>query len=92
MPQQQENGRNDNGDNENDNDNDDTIDYASYGIDNDNGWFTETDPTWPGQRFSLALAGFDAASAVVHASQSEFQSILVFQSAQYGHVLVLDGA
>jgi len=39
-----------------------------------------------GQRFSLKV------DKVVHAEKSEFQDIVVFDSATYGRVLVLDGA
>ena len=55
-----------------------------------NGWFTETETFWPGQKFSLALEEFSSDSILFHA-QSDFQQILVFQSAQYGTTLVLDG-
>ena len=54
------------------------------------GWFTETETLWPGQKFSLALEGFNQNSVLYH-KHSRFQSILVFKSAQYGNVLVLDG-
>lgn len=56
----------------------------------DNGWFTETEAMWPGQKFSLALANFDT-EKILYDQRSPFQNILVFQSAQYGNVLVLDG-
>jgi spermidine synthase len=59
-----------------------------------NGWFTETDTMWPGQRFSLALRqplpGQDSSSILFHET-SEFQEILVFRSSQYGKVFVIDG-
>lgn len=55
------------------------------------GWFSETEAMWPGQRFSLALEGFSEEKSVLFSGQSDFQSILVFRSAQYGNVLVLDG-
>lgn len=55
-----------------------------------NGWFTETASMWPGQRFSLALKNFSEESVIYH-QQSEYQNILVFQSAQYGKVFCIDG-
>jgi len=55
-----------------------------------NGWFTETETMWPGQKFSLALEGFSNKS-ILFQQQTDFQSLLVFCSAQYGNVLVLDG-
>ncbi len=60
---------------------------ASAGI--ENGWFAEKEEPslWPGQRFSLKVKG-----EVLHAEKSEFQDILVFDSTDYGRVLVLDGA
>lgn len=45
---------------------------------------------WPGQKLSLALEGFST-DAVLYNEESEFQSILVFRSAQHGNVLALDG-
>jgi spermidine synthase len=56
-----------------------------------NGWFTETETFWPGQKFSLALEGFSHDQAILFHDHSEHQEILVFQSAQYGTTLVLDG-
>lgn len=45
---------------------------------------------WPGQKFSLALESFDT-DKILFNERSQFQDILVFKSAQYGAVLVLDG-
>jgi len=56
-----------------------------------NGWFSEVEAMWPGQKFSLALEEFSEEKSVLFHEKSEFQSILVFRSAQYGNVLVLDG-
>ena len=58
-----------------------------------NGWFTERNTCWPGQRFSLAMQGFKNSNneAILFHQHYEFQKILVFQSVQYGTVLVLDG-
>lgn len=56
-----------------------------------NGWFTETETFWPGQKFSLALEEFSNDKAILFHEHSGFQEVLVFQSAQYGTTLVLDG-
>eukprot|EP00629_Pelagomonadales_sp_RCC1024_P000945 CAMPEP_0119274292 /NCGR_PEP_ID=MMETSP1329-20130426/11809_1 /TAXON_ID=114041 /ORGANISM="Genus nov. species nov., Strain RCC1024" /LENGTH=293 /DNA_ID=CAMNT_0007274595 /DNA_START=161 /DNA_END=1039 /DNA_ORIENTATION=- len=50
-------------------------------------WFSESEVMWPGQRFSLKVG----AGGVLHASKSDFQDILVFESETYGRVLALDG-
>lgn len=49
-----------------------------------NGWFSETDAMMPGQKFSLALQEFSEEKSILYNKQSDFQSILVFRSAQYG--------
>lgn len=49
------------------------------------GWFTEKETMWPGQRFCIEV------DHVLVNGKSEFQDILVFQSKTYGKVLVLDG-
>jgi spermidine synthase len=49
----------------------------------ENGWFTETATMWPGQKFSLALKGMTMESILFH-EKSQYQEILIFQSAQYG--------
>ena len=58
------------------------------------GWFTESSSMLPGQKFSLALEdsvdNLNSSSILFH-EQSEYQEILVFQSAQYGKVMVIDG-
>ncbi|GFH61440.1 hypothetical protein CTEN210_17916 [Chaetoceros tenuissimus] len=54
------------------------------------GWFSEIEPMWPGQKLSIALEGFSS-DAILYNESSEFQKILVFKSAQHGNVLVLDG-
>ena len=56
-----------------------------------NGWFTETETLWPGQKFSLALEEFSVSKAILFHERSDYQDILVFRSAQYGNVLCLDG-
>ncbi|KAG7195897.1 uncharacterized protein KQ657_002282 [Scheffersomyces spartinae] len=49
-------------------------------------WFFEKDPaTFPGQIFGLQVA------RVLHHTKSPFQDILVFESTDYGNVLVLNG-
>ena len=52
-----------------------------------NGWFTERNTC------SLAMQGFKNSNneAILFHQHYEFQEILVFQSVQYGTVLVLDG-
>ncbi|CAH0474845.1 unnamed protein product [Peronospora belbahrii] len=48
-------------------------------------WFHETEAMWPGQKFSLEM------KEILFQRKSEFQDVLVFKSATYGNVLVLDG-
>lgn len=48
-------------------------------------WFSETEAMWPGQKMCLEIE-----NSVYH-EKSKFQDILVFDSATYGRVLVLDG-
>ncbi|KAI9026175.1 Spermine/spermidine synthase-domain-containing protein [Hyaloraphidium curvatum] len=50
-----------------------------------NGWFKETETMWPGQAMTLQV------KEVLHHEKSLFQDVLVFQSTNYGNVLVLDG-
>lgn len=50
------------------------------------GWFSElSDDSFPGQAFKLKV------EEILLAEKSEYQDILVFKSATYGNVLVLDG-
>lgn len=49
------------------------------------GWFGEKEALWPGQRFCLRV------KQVLYEATSAFQNILVFDSTDYGRVLVLDG-
>jgi len=49
------------------------------------GWFTEKEAMWPGQRMSIEI------EEILENGRSEFQDILVFKSKTYGMVLVLDG-
>lgn len=51
-----------------------------------NGWFSELGQMWPGQAMSLKV------EEILFQGKSDFQDILVFKSATYGNVLVLDGA
>ena len=55
----------------------------------ENGWFNETAPMWPGQKFSSALENFSKDSIMFH-KKSKFQDIMVFRSAQYRKVLIVD--
>ena len=48
-------------------------------------WFNEKDVMWPGQRFSLKV------EKVLFQDKSDFQDVMVFESTNYGRVLVLDG-
>ncbi|AOA62245.1 Spermidine synthase [Komagataella phaffii CBS 7435] len=51
------------------------------------GWFMEiSDTMWPGQAMSLKV------EKILHVEQSLYQDVLIFQSTDYGNVLVLDGA
>jgi len=49
------------------------------------GWFHERGELWPGQAMSLQVI------KVLDHHRSEFQDVLVFESAKHGNVLVLDG-
>jgi len=49
------------------------------------GWFHERGVLWPGQAMSLKV------EEVLDHHRSEYQDVLVFKSAEYGTVLVLDG-
>mmetsp|Transcript_33113 Transcript_33113/g.43599 ORF Transcript_33113/g.43599 Transcript_33113/m.43599 type:complete len:320 (-) Transcript_33113:430-1389(-) len=49
------------------------------------GWFSESEVMWPGQRFSLQVE-----EVLLH-QKSDYQDVLVFKSSTYGNVLVLDG-
>merc|ERR1712125_271531 len=49
------------------------------------GWFAENEVMWPGQAMTLKV------EEVLFEGRSDFQSVLVFRSATYGNVLVLDG-
>lgn len=51
------------------------------------GWFREiSDTMWPGQAMALRV------NQILHVEKSKYQDILVFESTDYGNVLVLDGA
>ena len=49
------------------------------------GWFREINPQWPGQAMTLKV------EEILHTEKSLYQDVLVFRSATYGNVLVLDG-
>lgn len=48
------------------------------------GWFREISDMWPGQAMTLKV------NQVLHHEKSKYQDILVFESSDYGTVLVLD--
>jgi spermidine synthase len=49
------------------------------------GWFAESEVMWPGQAMMLKV------EEVLYEGRTDFQDVLVFRSATYGTVLVLDG-
>jgi spermidine synthase len=49
------------------------------------GWFREISSQWPGQAMTLKV------TKILHVERSQYQDVLVFESATYGNVLVLDG-
>ncbi|KAJ8773864.1 hypothetical protein K2173_008327 [Erythroxylum novogranatense] len=49
------------------------------------GWFSEISSMWPGEAHSLKV------EKVLFEGKSDYQKVMVFQSATYGKVLVLDG-
>ncbi|KAK9751018.1 hypothetical protein RND81_02G236500 [Saponaria officinalis] len=49
------------------------------------GWFSEISPMWPGEAHSLKV------EKILFQGKSKYQNVMVFQSATYGKVLVLDG-
>eukprot|EP00249_Psilotum_nudum_P019767 c27408_g1_i2 orf=189-1349(+) len=49
------------------------------------GWFSERSPMWPGEAHSFKV------EKILFEAKSEYQDVVVFQSATYGKVLVLDG-
>nr|WAU46216.1 spermidine N-methyltransferase [Erythroxylum coca] len=49
------------------------------------GWFSEISPLWPGEAHSLKV------EKVLFEGKSDYQKVMVFQSATYGKVLILDG-
>ncbi|KAJ5938062.1 putrescine aminopropyltransferase [Penicillium verhagenii] len=48
------------------------------------GWFSEQSGMWPGQAMNLKV------KEVLHHEKSKYQDVLVFESTDYGRVLVLD--
>jgi len=48
------------------------------------GWFREINDMWPGQAMTLKV------KKVVHHEKSKYQDVLIFESTDYGMVLVLD--
>ena len=49
------------------------------------GWFSETEAMWPGQKMCLEV------DEVLENGRSLSQDILMFKSKTYGNVLILDG-
>ncbi|KAL9265275.1 Spermidine synthase-like protein [Drosera capensis] len=49
------------------------------------GWFSEISPMWPGEAHSLKV------EKILFQGKSLYQDVMVFESATYGKVLVLDG-
>lgn len=48
------------------------------------GWFREISNMWPGQAMTLKV------NQVLHHEKSKYQDVLIFESTDYGTVLVLD--
>ncbi|KAL7271921.1 putrescine aminopropyltransferase [Rhizina undulata] len=48
------------------------------------GWFREISGMWPGQAMTLKV------NKVLHHEKSQYQDVLIFESTDYGNVLVLD--
>jgi len=48
------------------------------------GWFREESEMWPGQAMALRV------NKVLHHEKSKYQDVLIFESSNYGNVLVLD--
>ncbi|KAI9804523.1 MAG: putrescine aminopropyltransferase [Sarcosagium campestre] len=48
------------------------------------GWFREVSDMWPGQAMTLKV------NQILHHEKSKYQDVLVFESSDYGTVLVLD--
>lgn len=51
----------------------------------ENGWFYEANELWPGQAFGIRV------KRILYQGKTMFQDVLVFESTDYGNVLVLDG-
>jgi spermidine synthase len=51
---------------------------------NSDGWFREISNMWPGQAMTLKVKN------VIHHEKSKYQDVLIFESTDYGTVLVLD--
>ncbi|KAL1589039.1 Spermidine synthase [Cladosporium halotolerans] len=48
------------------------------------GWFREISDMWPGQAMTLKV------NQIIHHEKSKYQDVLIFESSDYGMVLVLD--
>eukprot|EP00947_MAST-08B_sp_MAST-8B-sp1_P004289 g4289.t1 len=60
-------------------------DATAGGLISPDGWFSEKEAMWPGQRFGLKV------KQVLFEGRTKFQHVLIFDSETYGRVLVLDG-
>eukprot|EP00218_Dolichomastix_sp_CCMP3274_P013491 CAMPEP_0170133896 /NCGR_PEP_ID=MMETSP0033_2-20121228/1599_1 /TAXON_ID=195969 /ORGANISM="Dolichomastix tenuilepis, Strain CCMP3274" /LENGTH=319 /DNA_ID=CAMNT_0010369431 /DNA_START=45 /DNA_END=1004 /DNA_ORIENTATION=- len=58
---------------------------AGLGACSGESWFSEVSVMWPGQAMSLKV------EKILYEERSKFQDVMVFESASYGKVLVLDG-
>jgi spermidine synthase / saccharopine dehydrogenase (NADP+, L-glutamate-forming) len=59
--------------------------FTNANISSSDGWFREISSQWPGQAMTLKV------NKILHVEKSLYQDVLVFESATYGNVLVLDG-
>lgn len=48
------------------------------------GWFREISHMWPGQAMTLKV------NQILHHEKSKYQDVLIFESSDYGTVMVLD--
>ena len=48
------------------------------------GWFREISNMWPGQAMTLKV------NQILHHEKSKYQDVLIFESSDYGTVMVLD--
>jgi spermidine synthase len=60
------------------------LEEGSFTNNQPDGWFREINNMWPGQAMTLKV------KKVVHHEKSKYQDVLIFESTDYGMVLVLD--